>query len=81
MPLIAEQSVEIMFLSGRDGATGRSVAEHLDKKHFHKDVSHTSVGRLSKKSKIPEKLVTFLTRSKLGLQIYLGRHFHKCWRK
>ena len=49
MPLTTEQRVEIILLSGRDGATNRSVAEQFNRNHSHKNVSHTSVDRLINK--------------------------------
>ena len=49
MPLTTEQRVEIILLSGRDGATNRSVAEQFNRNHPHENVSHTSVGRLINK--------------------------------
>ena len=49
MPLTTEQRVEIALLSGRDGATNRSVAEQFNRNHPHENVSHTSVSRLINK--------------------------------
>ena len=49
MPLTTEQRVEIILLSGRDGATNRSVAEQFNRNHPHENVSHTSVDRLINK--------------------------------
>ena len=49
MPLTTEQRVEIILLSGRDGATNKNVAEQFNRNHPHENVSHTSVGRLINK--------------------------------
>ena len=49
MPLTTEQRIEIILLSGHDGATNRSVAEQFNRNHPHENVSHTSVGCLINK--------------------------------
>ncbi|XP_029656039.1 uncharacterized protein LOC115229916 [Octopus sinensis] len=49
MSLTIPERVELIFLSGRDGATNRTVAETFNQKHPGKAVSHTTVGRLVQK--------------------------------
>ena len=47
MPLTIDERVELVFMSGAEGATNRSVAEKFNQIHpDHERISHTTVGRL-----------------------------------
>ena len=67
MLLTTEQRVEIILLSGRDGATNRSVAEQFNRNHPHENVSHTSVGRLINKFRKTGSVVDKLQSGRPGL--------------